>query len=279
MVNLMDNSSPQAPPTNLIVDVKDHDIDVPKDLKANNTPFWQQDGIKLWLYILAGAAVILITVFALLSKQTSLFQGRTKLSSSNTVSVETPENSDLEDFNSQAANAEEEISDENNEDKTLNGEGDFDRTQVDETDQADINDILDITNENPSLNESDLAVLDSNDSYNDGLEELLDEELDILGATDSLDANSAPVTNDDPFGQSDSLQSHGAAQDETTIESEIINGTQEEDNSIGPNLNSNTSQEVLASPDMQGDTGPSLYLSLIPALLYAFKPKKNALKI
>jgi len=275
MVNLMQSQSSESSPEHLIVDVKDHDIDVPGDIGGNSLPFWKQDSVKIWLYVLAGAILILITVFALLSKQTSLFQGRTKLNSPNVTTVEDPNDAEVDGYNSQAANTENQNEDDNTDNETdpETGEGDFVETNTDaEDNQANINDYLD--DDGDISNNGETSAQTETDNHtetdqaeteiNDGLDDLWSDGLDILDPED----NAEPVYAD-PFENSDTFEGYGAAHAETTIDSEI---TQDENDNfgIGPSLNSNTDDSVLTSPDVQGDTGPTPLLAMIPAMFYAF---------
>jgi len=258
----MDNNAQAPAAEHLIVDVKDHDINVPDDLGSNGMPFWKQEDMKIWLYVLGAAVLILIVVFALLSKQTSLFQGRTKLAmNTDTVAIDEGDTTDVDGFNSSAAN-----------DENLEGEGDFANNGGDDEGSS-IDDYLpdDGGDDERSSDLPDEQTEDNSDGFNDGLDVLLDDTSDEntndqFGGFDVYIPDEEPVITD-PFGESDTFEGYAAASDTTDINSEITAPDYSPD--LGPNLNSNTDQAVVISPTMQGDTGPVPIMAFIPSALYA----------
>lgn len=76
-INLM--GANEEPKKSFSVDVSevDEDLNVPEDLgsEAGSEPFWKRADSRIWMYILGGSVLILLTVFFVLSRQTSLFRG------------------------------------------------------------------------------------------------------------------------------------------------------------------------------------------------------------
>lgn len=253
MVNLMDSAQNTEAPESLIVNVRDHDMpDVPADLGAGSkSSFWKQKDVRIWLYVLGAAILVLVVVFVLLSRQTSLFQGYTRVSVSN--DTETMNEGDLEDFNGSAAN--------DNFDglgETVVGEGDFAATPG-EGGSISIDDLLDgvISAGELEANPTDLVSLfDDVDASDDST---------VNENTDNFE----PIM-DDPFAASDYFASAPPVPNTTDI---VVN--QNNNDFTGMDLNSNTDSGVMESPTMQGDTGPSVILALIPAALYVVSRRKK----
>lgn len=252
MANLMETNEANSSPESLIVNVKDHDIPgVPDDLGGGSSSFWKQKDVRIWLYILGAAVMILVIVFVLLSRQTSLFKGYTRVAvnnDSNTVSE-----GDLEDYNGSAAN--ENFDGVGGDDVVGEGEGDF-ATTPGEDGSVNIDDFLDGV-----FNPDDLeANPDELDSLFDDLD--LGDEDPVNEGTDGGDDNGEPVITD-PFAPSDLFPSAPSIPSNPDI---IVNQNNE---FAGMDLNSNTDSGVMESPIVQGDTGPSVMLALIPSIFYA----------
>lgn len=245
MANLMEASGANSTPESLIVNVKDHDTpELPADLSGSSSSFWKQKDVRIWLYVLGAAILILIVVFVLLSRQTSLFQGYTEVSVSN--DTETVDEGDLEDFNGSAAN------------DSVVGEGDF-ATTPGEGGSIDINDVLDGVVSSGDLEADEIDI----DGILDELDTVDDEVVDEV-----VDNNSEPVVTN-PFAPSEFFTSAPTAPGYT----EIV--VEQGEDFVGFDLNSNTDSGIMDSPDVQGDTGPSVALALIPSIFYALARKRK----
>ena len=236
-VNLMEKS--QEAPKSFAVDVHDEDkTHVPSDIDVEeDTSFWKRPDVRMWLYILAGTIVIFAIVFAVLSRETSLFKGFAITQPTDVTQGE--EENIFAGFNGRAA--EESSNDDDNTDTSdqTPQESSTDEVILDNAPVVEVN-TDDETDQTPVETNTEEQITDFDPVFDDGFEFVFDN----------------PTINDTP--------------------GVIPNLVDPVDNfDFSDSLGSNTNANIMASSEVQGDTGPAVWLAMVPSMLYALGRKKK----
>jgi hypothetical protein len=234
-VNLMEKSEEKS--SSFAVDVHDEDQNhVPSDIIAEETTsFWKRPDVKMWMYILAGSILIFTIVFAVLSRETSLFRGFAITEPSD---VQEQDENVFDGFNNRAAN---ETSDDD--DGTIPEESTVDEDIVDNAP------VVGFEVETPEEDtETDPVETDIE-------EDILDDDFEFIP--------------DDGFDDFEIVFDDGLDFSPGDIPG-VIPAIDFSDS-----LGSNTNANIMASSEVQGDTGPAIWLAMVPSMLYAFGRKKK----
>lgn len=248
---------PHAEDQNYSVNVEDHDDEnvLPHDIASNESAaavaLWKQPSVKIWLYILGGAVAVFAVVFVVLSQQSSLFKGST-LDSTSTNSGD--EGLFFSDYNATSG-----TTDSSTTPNTISTTGD--ETIVDQTEQ----------NTTPS---TDYSYDDSIYRTSDYADQPSYDPNEFLGTTYG--------TVSDNFGYGDPADGYNSAGELPEV-TDNSNGNvpaegqpaTDANTSDSPSLETNTSGMVMVAPEVQGDTGPAVWISLLPALFYTVYRSKR----
>jgi hypothetical protein len=217
------------------VNVADHDAssDLPEDLTADtDLPFWKQPNMKIWIYLLGGSVAVFAIIFVLLSQQSSLFKGSTI----DTTTIGGDEELFFGEFNeSSTSSTTTNTTTSSTSDETIIGAG---TTSVSNTTPA--VDSETIVDESIAFDPADVAP-----TFTETLPEVYDEFSEV-----ELDAG----LEEDLFGAG--FNDAG----ELAFVEEVV--------ASEPSLVTNTNASVMQAPVVQGNTGPALWLSLCPVLLF-----------
>ena len=234
-------AEPAAAPQNFAVDVVDHDstdVDVPEDLSGEEGPFWKRKDVRLWLYILGGAVVVFAIVFAILTKQTSLFKGYTLLENSSTTAEE-----DIFDSYNESADSD-------------TGEDIFDDTSD-----------ADPFGEEPVVDDEYVPIFDDED-----LPEDADDYILALDDNDEETIVTQPTTTYDEYEDPSDYIFDSIFELPEVIEfpdSIPVTTVPDQPPANPPTLASNTDTSVVASSEIQGNTGPGAAVAFIPSILFS----------
>jgi hypothetical protein len=235
-VNLMEPTNLDEPSSSFSVDVHDEDkAHIPSDIiPDSDLSFWKRPDVKMWLYILAGTVIIFAIVFAILTKETSVFKGYLVDSTETTTDAQNDEDI-FGEFNNRAAN------------ETSNDEDSVPQETSDEETIVD-----------------DAPVVGSEIDNNDGSEVVVTKvEEDII--------DNEPIFDDFEVLFDDGLVDElpGTIPNVPTIPDEFL------DFEFTDSLASNTNANIMASSEVQGDTGPAIWIAMVPSMLYALRRKKK----
>ena len=223
--NLLNNDAASIP----LLDQNSNEL--PEDIgMEEEVPFYKQDGIRIWIYVLGGSIAVFVIIFILLSKQSTFFKGSTLDA---TATTNGDEQLFFGDYGATTTN------------NSAQGSSTTSATPPPTTtSQTDDQLIVDTPTTDTGI-AFDPADLDTTQPV-DIVPEVYDEFSDVS----TLDAN----IEQDLFGAG-------------------INNAGELSGDFGnefsePGLNTNTSMNVMQAPNVQGDTGPGVWLAMTPTLLY-----------
>lgn len=275
--NSDENTSVDDSKNSFAINVDDHDVSLPDDLGSNENSSAMGSGFDLmkyknWLFVLGGTILIFIAVIFSLNSTSTEIQER--IETTEVAIDEDDEQDSLPSFFMGSL-------------ATLPGQEapDLDTTAGEIDDTADS--IL--TDDDDFLSDDFFAGFDDDDFLSDDFFTGFDDD------EDDLDFNDDPfgfdfadqADSDELFGSSDTSPSETVVEDDRDDEAadlealfgridDIGQTFQEEPFSEGPNLNSNTTPEALMSGQMQGDTGPVIWLALIPSFAYAIVRRRRS---
>lgn len=245
-INLTDDNSSEN--KSFAINVDDQDIKLPDDLGGNESSSnvslgsgFEFSKYKNWFFVLGGTVLIFVAVIFSLSNSSTEIQER--LEATEVATEETVEDNIPSFFMGSLVNVPggSEVPDE-----TL-----FTATEEDDDDDFMNWDLDFFGNEDEE---------EENDEEED---ETFEENDPFFGSFDETDTN----TGSDPDSLEALLGMIGEVSDSTEVQEPF---------SSGPNLNSNTTPETLMTDQMQGDTGPAVWLALIPSFAYAIIRRRRS---
>jgi hypothetical protein len=230
-----------APDSNMPtpISVADNDVNsgLPEDLTADtDLPFWKQPNMKIWIYVLGGSIAVFAIIFVLLSQQSSLFKGSTI----DTTAIGGDQELFFGEYgDNTAASTPTATTTTSTDDQAIVGSTTTTTTTTTpaSTTDADNNEL--IIDDSLAFDPADVAP-----TFTDVIPEVYDEFSEV-------EPNAS--IEEDLFGAGYNDAGELAYVEEVIAE---------------PSLVTNTSASVMQAPGVQGNTGPGLWLSLCPTLLF-----------
>lgn len=258
-VNLMEKS--EEAPKSFAVDVHDEDkSNLPSDIIAEEeVSFWKRPDVRMWLYILAGAIIIFAIVFAVLSRETSLFKGYAITSPSDVDNQQTDDENIFGQFNNRASS--ETGTDETIVNNSTNSNSNSGTTQTTDNTGTDAQQ----TDTDESILANNIAggpVTDITNNTGSDAQESNSEENIIANNNQNNNQNR---NNDFEIIFDDSLYTNNLPGQSYSVPNVTFNDS----------LGSNTNANIMASSVVQGDTGPAIWIAMVPSMLYALGRRKK----
>lgn len=249
-INLLGDNNQDSDKKSFAVNVDDHDVKLPEDLTSSNNSAGEFSAgfefgkYKNWLLILGGTILIFVAVIFSLSSSSSEIQERLEATD---VAVEQEEGTENipSFFMGSLANL---------------PSGEVPDSELDDFDDEEDEDPFDFFNDQDV--EDDFGFSDDDDD---------EDPFDFFNESDffnSADEDDSVQENED--SDIDLEQLFGRIEDVSTINNPTL------PSSDGPSLGSNTTPETLMSGEMQGDTGPAIWLAFLPSVAYLISRRRRA---